>query len=113
MIPGDVAMAGSLFVPQPGHHDEKNKPDEQFDVKQISLSPTIKYAGSQHFSPKYEYRDPKTKKTLCARVAFQACVKPGSYKIGPQSTGVNEQIDQRFSNNEIEWLTKEKGATVL
>ena len=40
-------------------------------------------------------------------------VKPGSYKIGPQTLGANEQIDPKFDNNEIEWRTKERGATVL
>ena len=55
----------------------------------------------------------KTKKVHHARVAFQVCVKPGSYKIGPQGIGANEQIDPKFNNNEVEWATKERGATVL
>ena len=59
------------------------------------------------------FRDSKSKKLRQVRVAFQVSVKPGSYKIGPQSLGANEQIDPKFDNNEIEWLTKERGATVL
>ena len=57
--------------------------------------------------------DPKTKKVHHVRIAFQVNVKPGSYKIGPQSIGANEQIDPRFSNNEIEWSTKERGSVLL
>ena len=48
-----------------------------------------------------------------SRVAFQVCVKPGSYKISGQSVGLNEQIDPKFSNSEVEWATKEKGAITL
>ena len=61
----------------------------------------------------FRFRDPKTKKLLQARIAFQVHVKPGSYKIGPQSIGANEQIDPKFSNNELEWSTKERGATII
>ena len=61
----------------------------------------------------FRFKDIKSKKTHFARIAFQVCVKPGSYKIGPQSIGANEQIDPKFDNNEIEWSTKERGATVL
>ena len=46
-------------------------------------------------------------------MVFQICVKPGSYKIGPQTVGANEQIDPKFSNTEVQWSTKEKGATIL
>lgn len=59
------------------------------------------------------YRDPKTKKMQSARVVFQVCVKPGSYNIGPQTVGANEQFDPKFSNTEVQWSTKEKGATIL
>ena len=40
-------------------------------------------------------------------------MKPGSYNIGPQTVGANEQIDPKFSNTEVQWSTKEKGAIVL
>ena len=70
-----------------------------------------------HFMTKqifvFRFRDPKTKKLLQARIAFQVHMKPGSYKIGPQSIGANEQIDPKFSNSELEWSTKERGATIL
>jgi len=46
-------------------------------------------------------------------MTFQVYVKPGSYKVGSQSIAANEQIDPRFNNSEVEWTTKERGATVL
>lgn len=57
--------------------------------------------------------DPKTKKTYFARAALQVWLKPGSYKVGPQSVGANEQIDPHFPNNELELTTKERGSTML
>nr|XP_006813437.1 PREDICTED: neuralized-like protein 4-like [Saccoglossus kowalevskii] len=57
--------------------------------------------------------DPKSHSWQVARVVFQICVKPGSYKCGPPSVGANEPIDPQFSNNEIEWYSKEKGAIIL
>lgn len=57
--------------------------------------------------------DPRTKRTFHVRVAFQVWLKPGSYKVGPQSLGLNEQIDPQFPNNELEWSTKECGSVLL
>ena len=39
------------------------------------------------------------------------CVKPGSYKIAQDVIGDNDKFDVKFSNSEIAWQTKEKGAT--
>lgn len=66
--------------------------------------------------PLFEYfrvLDPKTRKVYQVRVAFQAWVKPGSYTVGQQSLGVNEQIDPHLNNSELEWCTKERGSTML
>jgi len=35
-------------------HAEKNQPEEKDVTEQIVLSPTIKYAGSPRFAPKFE-----------------------------------------------------------
>jgi len=52
-----------------------------------------------------------------ARAAIQLCVKPGAYKVSSariEDEGVmQEQIDAKFSNSELEWSTKEHGSTVL
>ena len=41
------------------------------------------------------------------------CVRPGSYRVGPQALGAGEPLDPRFSNAEIEWTSKEQGGTLL
>ncbi|KAK3603483.1 hypothetical protein CHS0354_030324 [Potamilus streckersoni] len=110
--PGETVNGGSLLLPQPPLFTEKTQPDG-CAVNPISLSPTLRYAGCNEFAPKNKVIDPKTKKTYYARVAIQAWVKPGSYKIGPQSIQANEPIDPRFSNNELEWSTKEHGSTMI
>lgn len=46
-------------------------------------------------------------------MGFQVCVRPGSYKVGPPTLGHSEPLDPRFSNSEIEWITKEQGGTLL
>ena len=51
-----------------------------------------------------------------ARVAFQVLIRPGSYRIGQETVGAGSKgikIDEHFSNDEIEWATKEKVATIL
>ncbi|XP_073683977.1 neuralized-like protein 4 [Garra rufa] len=59
------------------------------------------------------FRDPRSLRCHQAQVGFQVCVRPGSYKVGPTSLGISEPLDPRFSNAEIEWITKEKGGTLL
>ncbi|KAH0626079.1 hypothetical protein JD844_000817 [Phrynosoma platyrhinos] len=59
------------------------------------------------------FKDPKSHRQHSAQVAFQVCVRPGSYKVCAQSLTAAEPLDPRFSSAEIEWVTKEKGATVL
>lgn len=59
------------------------------------------------------FRDPRSHCCHQAQVGFQVCVRPGSYKVGPQSLGNSEPLDPRFSNSEIEWITKEQGGTLL
>ena len=50
-----MSAGGITLRPHSGHFDEKNKPEEQSDAKQIFLSPTVKYAGCQSYAPKYEW----------------------------------------------------------
>ncbi|KAL5014249.1 hypothetical protein ScPMuIL_008519 [Solemya velum] len=111
-IPGESASGENVLLSQPDVCSEKFRPDG-YAVKQIYLSPTLRYAGSSKFSPKHRVMDPKTRKVYQVRVAFQVWVKPGSYTVGQQSLGVNEQIDPRLNNSELEWCTKERGSTML
>ncbi|KAG7464669.1 hypothetical protein MATL_G00167840 [Megalops atlanticus] len=91
--------------------EENSAPDR--DVPRVQLSPTMRYSGMETFAPKVQFRDPRSHRYHQAQVGFQVCVRPGSYKAGPQSLGLSESLDPRFSNTEIEWITKEKGGTLL
>lgn len=59
------------------------------------------------------FLDSSSKKLYQAKVAFQVYVRPGSYTIGPQQLGVCDPIDVRFSNNDLEWYTKEENSVIL
>ncbi|KAI1898830.1 hypothetical protein AGOR_G00076390 [Albula goreensis] len=94
-----------------GGLEENSAPDRE--VPRVQLSPTMRYSGLETFAPKVQFRDPRSHRYHQAQVGFQVCVRPGSYKAGPQSLGLSESLDPRFSNTEIEWITKEKGGTLL
>ncbi|XP_041093378.1 neuralized-like protein 4 isoform X2 [Polyodon spathula] len=91
---------------------EENSAPEREEVK-VQLSPTMRYSGLDSFAPKVQFRDPRSLRSHHAQVALQVYVRPGSYKIGAQSLGLSEALDTRFSNSEIEWISKEKGSTLL
>jgi len=67
------------------------------------------------------YSDPQTHKLQRARVVVQLCVKPGAYKVSSahitdtddDDCAADQPIDVKFSNSELEWSTKERGATSL
>ena len=60
------------------------------------------------------YKDGVTKKNYKCRVAFQVLIKPGSYTTCTETVGYGDrQIDNEFKNSEIEWSTKQIGATIL
>ncbi|TFJ96250.1 dimethyladenosine transferase [Platysternon megacephalum] len=101
--------------PQGGgyHEPENSSPGRGAEPQRVLLSPTLRYAGLEAFATKVPFRDPKSQRPHGAQVAFQVCVRPGSYKPGPPSAGAPEPPDPRFSPAELEWVTKEKGATVL
>ncbi|KAK3104995.1 hypothetical protein FSP39_014857 [Pinctada imbricata] len=111
-VSSEITGGGSILVSQLMPFTEKSRPDSS-SLKPIFLSPTIRYAGCDEFSPKQKMIDPKTKKTYYVRVAFQVWLKPGSYNVGPQSVGANEPIDPKFVNTELEWSTKERGSILL
>ena len=59
------------------------------------------------------FEEPVTKEHYDGRVALQLCIRPDSYKVGPQTIGATAEIDPKINNQEIEWSTKERGSTVL
>ena len=61
----------------------------------------------------FSYEDKARKVKSHVRVAFQVRIKPGSYKIGPQTVGLHDQLDPYFKNEELEWSTRARGAIIL
>uniref|UniRef100_A0A672LNB3 Neuralized-like protein 4 n=1 Tax=Sinocyclocheilus grahami TaxID=75366 RepID=A0A672LNB3_SINGR len=94
-----------------GEPEENSAPERE--IPRVQLSPTMRYSGLEVFAPKVQFRDPRSLRCHQAQVGFQVCVRPGSYKVGPTSLGISEPLDPRFSNAEIDWITKEKGGTLL
>ncbi|XP_011485805.1 neuralized-like protein 4 isoform X1 [Oryzias latipes] len=94
-----------------GEPEENSAPGRE--VPRVRLSPTMRYSGLETFAPKVQFRDPRSHRCHQAQVGFQVCVRPGSYKVGPHSLSNGEPLDPRFSNSEIEWITKEQGGTLL
>uniref|UniRef100_A0A3B4H265 Neuralized-like protein 4 n=1 Tax=Pundamilia nyererei TaxID=303518 RepID=A0A3B4H265_9CICH len=116
LLPG----MSSIFSMSPAKVEGPNgysEPEENSapgrEVPRVRLSPTMRYSGLEIFAPKVQFRDPRSHRCHQAQVGFQVCVRPGSYKVGPPTLGHSEPLDPRFSNSEIEWITKEQGGTLL
>ncbi|XP_070554678.1 uncharacterized protein [Ptychodera flava] len=107
----DIRVGGVKLSECPGHFSDDSKP-RGFDTKQIFLSPSIRYSGCDVYAPESGFFDKSTKKSHKARVVFQVCISPTSYKVGPQTIDAKSEIDPKFSNQEIEWFTKERGAVI-
>ena len=60
------------------------------------------------------YTDPVTKVKYFAKVAFKLRIEPESYKVSTQTVqATRSQIDDHFSNSELEWSTKCRKAIIL
>ncbi|XP_057712194.1 neuralized-like protein 4 isoform X1 [Corythoichthys intestinalis] len=117
LLPGTSSIFSVAPVKAEGP-DSYGDPEENSvpgrEVPRVRLSPTMRYSGLEIFAPKVQFRDPRSHRCHQAQVGFQVCVRPGSYKVGPQQApGHSETLDPRFSNSEMEWITKEQGGTLL
>ena len=54
-----------------------------------------------------------TRKKLNTKTVLQLCINPDSYQVGPQTIAATSEIDPKFSNQEIEWSTKQRGSIIL
>ncbi|MCJ8738832.1 hypothetical protein PDJAM_G00040230 [Pangasius djambal] len=117
LLPADSSPVFSASPVKVEGHGSYGEPEEnsapEREIPRVHLSPTMRYSGLEVFAPKVQFRDPRSLRCHHAQVGFQVCVRPGSYKVGPQSLGFSEPLDPRFNNTEIEWITKEKGGTLL
>ena len=59
------------------------------------------------------FEDPLTKKKLNTKTVLQLCIGPDSYQVGPETIAATSEIDPKFSNQEIEWSTKQRGSIIL
>ncbi|XP_070567238.1 neuralized-like protein 4 [Ptychodera flava] len=111
-IPGDVALGGTKLSERIGHFTDDWKPNG-FDTKQIFVSPTIRYAGTDAYACPVRVTNLENDEVLYnARVAFQVWIRPKSYKVHKQTIGAKNRIDPVFSNDVLEWSTKERAAVV-
>ena len=117
-------------------HSRKPKAskEDDSDAAPLLFSPTLRYVGeSEILCPAVKFQDKRLQKDfralqsnigsnfLKAKVAFQLEVHPGSYKVGPPSSKMQEEDpsppltppDIHFKLDETEWLTKERGNTVI
>ncbi|XP_068683146.1 neuralized-like protein 4 [Montipora foliosa] len=112
LIPGDVVLGGRKLSEEAGHFNDERKPSG-FDTKQIFVSPSVRYSGHDCYAKSKSFEEPKTKQKLSAKAVLQLCINPQSYQVGPQTIGATSEIDSKFSNQEIEWPTKERGSIIV
>ena len=52
-------------------------------------------------------------KNYIAQTVLQALINPNSYQVGKETVGATTQIDPVFSNDELEWSTKQRGSIII
>lgn len=108
---GSVTKRGEEVLERSGHYTPTTKPYNEFDTRQIFVSPTILYAGRLEYAKCREtYFDSVSGGHYRHQVAFQVWIKPSSYNISPSTVADPRPIDINFSNSELEWSTKQKRA---
>ncbi|KAI0226307.1 hypothetical protein LSAT2_023080 [Lamellibrachia satsuma] len=112
LVPGDVALGGKKIGERPGHFSDERKP-ARFNTKKVFLSPSILYAGCDVYATPSSYVDKQTKKGYESRVAFQVLIAPDIYEVGAQTIGARHCVDRKFSNNELEWSTEQRGSIIV
>eukprot|EP01084_Bolivina_argentea_P264893 448865_1 len=122
--PGDFGIGGIQLGVRDGHIQKpfkrKNKyynKIEIFDPNQIYISPSINYVSQKCYAKWIKCKHPSNKdKNICVQFVFQCRIRPGSYKIGQETIGATKKgliLDTNFTNNEIEWYTKENVGITL
>ena len=105
-----LQVLGSGLAQKLDTRSKESKEDDS-DTPQLVFSPTLSYfLKIPQSCSSIPFQD-HNKKYL-ARLAFEVDIHPGSYKIGPP-TMQGILIDSHFKLDETEWLTKEKGNTVI
>ncbi|XP_068034071.1 neuralized-like protein 4, partial [Anomalospiza imberbis] len=81
----------------------------------LVLSPALGYAALETFASRVTFREPGWPRPRGAQVAFEVWVRPGSFRAGPPSLSPPPALEppQGLDPAQLEWVTKEPGATVL
>ncbi|KAM7004274.1 neuralized-like protein 4 [Passerculus sandwichensis] len=81
----------------------------------LVLSPALGYAAMETFASRVTFREPGWPRPRGAQVAFEVWVRPGSFRAGPPSLSPPPALEppQGLDPAQLEWVTKEPGATVL
>ena len=99
MFPGDTLNDGTKLPSVHGQCFGK-----EFKSTVIYVSPSIKYAMQYSYGSKFKGKNVKT--------VFQCRIKPGTYKKRKETLELKSNIDENFSNQEIEWVTDNRTAVV-
>ncbi len=92
--------------------------EDDSDNPPLLFSPTLRYISDHTPScPPVDFADRVSGRSrrLRARTALQVEINPGSYKVGPPSSSSSVSLppDPHFKLDETEWLSKERGNTVV
>jgi neuralized-like protein 4 len=133
---GELTPTCELGLDGGGRSSRKPKAskEDDSDATPLLFSPTLRYVGdSEILCPSVNFKDNtlvtnrKQSQTQIpfygfkAKVAFQLEVHPGSYKVGPPTSKMQDTDqspltkppDTHFKLDETEWLTKERGNTAI
>eukprot|EP00042_Codosiga_hollandica_P046839 m.499091 g.499091 ORF g.499091 m.499091 type:complete len:444 (+) comp57317_c0_seq1:2-1333(+) len=121
---GDVMLGGKRLGIPAGHIQRSFKlknlhtgQEEEFNPLQIFTSPSPRYSAHGTYAPKMIVDDPDRPEQLLSLVfMFQVRQRPGSYGIGQETVGATDQgivLDERFSNNELEFYTTDNTSLCL
>ena len=92
-------------IPKPFKRRNEHCPGvrETFDPNQIFFSPTIKYCECSAYTTPTQWNDPATDKAHSVKAIFQLRVLPGSYSVGPSTSGSFDVSP--FDKSEVEWYS--------
>ncbi|XP_077861582.1 neuralized-like protein 4, partial [Saccoglossus kowalevskii] len=113
MLLGNCTPSGRIIRERKGHFNDKYKPSDDYNTKQIFVSSSIRYASQPAYADTQRWYDTTSKTWYDARIAFQVWIRPGSFTLTRETIGARNQIDPYVKNKELEWATSDKSAVIL
>ena len=112
--PGDVRSDGTEIAIRTGHIEEGDV--EGFNPNQIFFSPSPKYIDADVYAVAAKFKRVSSGSgadEFRVRAALQLRVQPDCYAVGPETVGADGVVDERFSNDELEWYTERRSTHVI